>query len=557
MKKKIALALAYLFFLSILPPLSYVHATDVKVKGSNVYLGDNNALGTLKEVFDGSYNRTPKVADLITKGPWVSPRAFNAVGDGVADDTSAVDNTVTYLRTFGQAAKAPALMIDGRFKVTSSINMRDMFGLKIISLTNWSDSNYIKGVNIAGPVLDLGGTMASMTNVSIISDNCYSAVWFYRTVTHLWGGPQSLTDCFFYGTATKATIYSVAAEEVNIVGGNYGNGSNAPVFESAPLDVQNIISASNLSVNSRYGGSSESNTMIFVNGGRWVGYGGNASGSVFRLRGGSSYYFSNLSTPGMLGYAPVFDIGGDGYTVSNISITNVRYESALSPTAGYAFIRLREGINNLTVVGCEINDPKMFTMDNTATVPLTRSFIAGNHDVSTGVTSVNYTFKDIASTYMYAPFANVIVTGDDSGNEITARSITYTGSGGISTRSIGSRNSVIPATSSTMSKVSEVFQPQTADIDATYHIAGRFTLPDGATWSPKGLKNKPAMMLDRGDGEIHWFQFPVVGGGYPVNTVPASNSVYGTVGQFTWNTTHLYVAIADNTWKRVAWDNTW
>jgi hypothetical protein len=44
----------------------------------------------------------------------------------------------------------------------------------------------------------------------------------------------------------------------------------------------------------------------------------------------------------------------------------------------------------------------------------------------------------------------------------------------------------------------------------------------------------------------------------PVATVPAHNTSTGTVGQVAYDSSYLYVCIAANTWKRVAWTaGTW
>ena len=81
------------------------------------------------------YSRTIRPGDIIAKGPWVDVRAFGAVGDGVTDDTAAIqlaiDNASGYSIVFFPS---------GTYKVTSTINIAN--NVKPVSLMG--------AVNIAG-----------------------------------------------------------------------------------------------------------------------------------------------------------------------------------------------------------------------------------------------------------------------------------------------------------------------------------------------------------------------------------------------------------------------
>lgn len=63
------------------------------------------------------YTASLGLLDLITKGPWADVRAFGAIGNGVDDDTTAIQTAITSLMSTGGALVFP----NGTYKITDRI----------------------------------------------------------------------------------------------------------------------------------------------------------------------------------------------------------------------------------------------------------------------------------------------------------------------------------------------------------------------------------------------------------------------------------------------------
>ena len=73
-----------------------------------------NRLSLVEHNNDGTHKSTNIYTDLVAKRPWVDVRAFGATGDGVTDDTTAIQDAINYAATNGLNVYAP----EGHYKFT-------------------------------------------------------------------------------------------------------------------------------------------------------------------------------------------------------------------------------------------------------------------------------------------------------------------------------------------------------------------------------------------------------------------------------------------------------
>ena len=154
---------------------------------------------------------------------FVSVKDFGAVGDGVADDTAAIQKAVDHLRSVAAVANsvlriAPTLYFpNGVYRVTSTLNMS---GLR----------------NHAWAVKGEGATLLGETSGTPVVDMMWSRYWKWdglcivgsTTNTPNFGiilgrtfvgdnsdaGEFEFSHCTFYGSFTRACVYSLAPEVV-------------------------------------------------------------------------------------------------------------------------------------------------------------------------------------------------------------------------------------------------------------------------------------------------------------------------------------------------------
>ncbi len=73
-----------------------------------------NRIALVEHNNDGTHKSANVYSDLVAKRPWVDVRAFGATGDGVTDDTTALQDAINYAATNGLSVYAP----EGHYKFT-------------------------------------------------------------------------------------------------------------------------------------------------------------------------------------------------------------------------------------------------------------------------------------------------------------------------------------------------------------------------------------------------------------------------------------------------------
>lgn len=89
-----------------------------------------------------------RVGDIVTKGPWVDPRAFGAVGDGNTDDTTAIQDAYTYAGD----NNLPVFITAGTYLITTILNVPAN-----VTVVGTRES-VLKGDAVIGCVLNLSGS---------------------------------------------------------------------------------------------------------------------------------------------------------------------------------------------------------------------------------------------------------------------------------------------------------------------------------------------------------------------------------------------------------------
>jgi hypothetical protein len=91
--------------------------------------------GTVNNLVDGSYGVTLKLQNIITQGPYKDVKAFGAVGDGITDDSAAIQAAVDSLATgAGTVFFPPGTYLIGT-TITNDYSQRGFVGLPGLSAT--------------------------------------------------------------------------------------------------------------------------------------------------------------------------------------------------------------------------------------------------------------------------------------------------------------------------------------------------------------------------------------------------------------------------------------
>jgi len=521
MKKRLALILALVFYVSILPPLS----SAAVIKGN--------------------------FSDIITKGPWVDVRAYGAVA---GDNTDAVKSAnVVAIKAAIDAATAAGTWLDfaGKtFYTNATIQARDKY-VTPLRLRNGE----IHGYNIDGPVLNIGGSKVTFDDMTINGDSVWFAVVAYRTTTYN-GSFITALNSKFVGRCSKAVFYAIGVEVNDYVNSGFYGLFNAPVYLATSTDILSVAS-----VLPDFVGVQASNTVTHWRGGYvWAIPESSPTTACtgIRITRGDNYNISDVSFYQAENCSGIWlgDDTADSGSIYGINIVGNRTEG--SDSAG-PFVRIKaplesHAVSGLRVVGNDVFNAALVVgaEDN---VWLVNADIGPNSTL-TGTYALGTFFRGrvfspdsavaFASTSGQSPMYSTVIA-----KNITYAAGTVTNPG----QSIHSDVTIYNSTDASLQK--EYLSMRAVAVAPLYSQAthsGVFAVPDGTSWNPAGLGNKPAFLLESEDNtSLAWFQVPVI----KSMTPPSTKTDACTIGQITFSSTYFYHCYADNNWRRTAIDNTW
>jgi len=110
------------------------------------------------------YTGSMRIAGVIAKDPWVDVRAFGAKGDGVTDDTQAIQEAIKYANEFGGCVLFP----NGTFVISDTIIVtnREFYGCRITGM-NAQGTTILSKVTETTPVFSFYGGSGGFSNIGI------------------------------------------------------------------------------------------------------------------------------------------------------------------------------------------------------------------------------------------------------------------------------------------------------------------------------------------------------------------------------------------------------
>jgi hypothetical protein len=309
--------------------------------------------------------------------------SFGAVGNGVTDNTTAIQNTFNYAATNHCTALIPA----GTFAYSGNITATG------IAVAGNGASSILKATNFANSALILTGTGGSISNLSMTS----------AATTRL-STPQSAM--IWVNNATKYIVQNVLINGSPSVGifsvtSSGGQVLNNTVENTLADSISQIAGANNITVsgnrvlnsgddgisNDSYIGDPGIVNAITVQGNTVV---NNVSGRGLEVSGGSNITFTGNYVDNPDGYADMYiatESQWNTQSVSNVTVNGNTFVDG-GPNQGSAIVYNSEAgtntITGVTISGNQFVNPKLAAVQLTGSGSETGIVINSNTDYSTG-----------------------------------------------------------------------------------------------------------------------------------------------------------------------------
>lgn len=219
-----------------------------------------------KNSFTGTYNQEGKYISLPDNGR-VSVKDFGAVGDGVTDDTVAINNAIAYCKALlaggerSSTGNGVVLSFSGDHLVTDPINLTEI--RPGFNFTINGNGATINGEVSGGVVLDMTGSKRLiLKDFTIWSDDATAGIILGRSSADT-ADMHSFYNVNVQGAYSFAAIYNFASEHVSYYDCFFFNDYDEATSDRAYVVVNDSYNA--YGITSRYTTSAATNTFASFN----------------------------------------------------------------------------------------------------------------------------------------------------------------------------------------------------------------------------------------------------------------------------------------------------
>jgi hypothetical protein len=374
-------------------PVSYAHTATVpsttaagnykivaglKSGTGNIYLVAGPGVTS---VADGQY----QVGSLILV-PTCPITSFGAIGDGVTNNISAIQNTFNY----AAANKCTALIPAGTFAYSGTLTAKG------IAVTGTGAASILKALNTNNEALTLTGNGGSISNLVMLGTGTTRNVTYQAAMIWVNGATNFTVQNVLINGGSCVGIYDA--------GGQTGLIQNNTVENTLADSITNTNGASSITVkgnhvlNSGDDGISNNSYLVDPNTVHNITVQGNtivhnAWGRGLEVSGGSNITFEGNYVDNLDGYTDMYIASEAEYktqNVANITVTGNTFVDG-GPNQGSAIIYNSEAgsttIIGVTITGNQFVNPKLNAVQLAGSGSETGLVIENNEDFSTGAFS--------------------------------------------------------------------------------------------------------------------------------------------------------------------------